>query len=128
MTYASKYGATQGIAERIAQKLRQLSRAVELQPVSADVSPESYEAVVIGSAVYYGSWLKEAVDYVRRQRFSMAARQVWLFSDGPLGSEANEQASRPKEIAEFQEYIHLGGIASLLARLTAASSRSRNGW
>ncbi len=107
ITYASKHGATQGIAERIAQKYMVLGRAVEIQPISADVSPEGYEAIVIGSAVYYGSWLREAIDYVRRHREALADRQVWLFSDGPLGSEANEGTSQPREMAEFQESIHL---------------------
>ncbi len=109
ITYASKHGATQGIAERIAQRLKLLGRAVDLQPISADVNPLGYEAVVIGSAVYYGSWLKGAADYVRRHREALAERQVWLFSDGPLGSEANEKTSQPKEIDEFQRSIHPQG-------------------
>lgn len=106
ITYASKHGATQGIAEHIAQKLRAIGRVVELQPISADVSPDRYAAVVIGSAVYYGSWLKEATDYVRRHQPSLADRPVWLFSDGPLGAEVKDGESQPKELAKFQEAIH----------------------
>lgn len=106
VTYASKHGATQGIAERIAQQLQAIGRVVELQPISADVSPVRYEAVVIGSAVYYGSWLKEATDYVRRHQPSLADRPVWLFSDGPLGAEVKDGESQPKELAEFQKAIH----------------------
>ena len=30
--------------------------------------PESYDALVIGSAIYYGSWLKEATEWVRRNK------------------------------------------------------------
>lgn len=117
ITFASKHGATQGIAERIAQRLRQLGRAVDLQPVSADVNPDGYEGVVIGSAVYYGSWLKEASDYVRRHREALADRPVWLFSDGPLGAEANAETSRPKEYAEFEEAIHPRGHCVFLGAL-----------
>jgi menaquinone-dependent protoporphyrinogen oxidase len=106
ITFASKHGATHGIAERIAQRLKLLGRAVDIQPIDADVDPMDYEAVVIGSAVYYGSWLKETTDYVRRHREALAGRPVWLFSDGPLGSEATEGTRQPKEIAEFQASIH----------------------
>ncbi len=106
VTYASKHGATQGIAERIAQKLRELGRVVDLQPIGADRSPKGYEAAIVGSGVYFGSWLKEATEYVHRHRDSLAAVPVWLFSDGPLGSEVAEGEGRPKEIAEFEEPIH----------------------
>ena len=60
VAYASKHGSTQGIAERITEKLRQLGKEVEAQPMDAVEDPRRYEAFVIGSAIYYGSWLKEA--------------------------------------------------------------------
>ena len=106
ITFASKHGATQGVAERIAERLKLLGRVVDIQPINADANPVGYEAVVMGSAVYYGSWLKEATDYVRRHRESLAGRPVWLFSDGPLGSETSEGTGQPKEIAALQESIH----------------------
>lgn len=112
VTYASKHGATEGIAERIAQRLRVLGRAVDIQPISADPNPERYDAIVIGSAVYFGSWLKEATAYVQRRRDALAARSVWLFSDGPLGTEAtvtNGGEVQPRELAEFQRLIYPQG-------------------
>jgi len=38
--------------------------------------PGSYEAIVIGSAIYYGSWLKEATEWVRRNRAALAQYPV----------------------------------------------------
>src|ERR1700731_2338808 len=105
VAYASKHGSTQGIAERIAEELRQLGREAEARPVDAVENPGSYEAFVIGSAVYYGSWLKEATEWVRRNRAILAARPVWLFSSGPLGTEVKDAEPQPKEIAEFRETI-----------------------
>jgi menaquinone-dependent protoporphyrinogen oxidase len=60
VAYASKHGSTQGIAEQ----LRQLGKEAEARPVEEVSDPGSYEAFVIGSAIYYGSWLKEATEWV----------------------------------------------------------------
>ncbi len=90
IVYASKHGSTQGIAERIAEKFRQLGKEAEARPVEAIEDPGSYEALVIGSAIYYGSWLQEATEWVRRNRAVLAERPVWLFSVGPLGTEVQD--------------------------------------
>jgi menaquinone-dependent protoporphyrinogen oxidase len=105
VAYASKHGSTQGIAERIAEKLRQLGKEAETRSVDEVSDPESYEAFVIGSAVYYGSWLKEATEWVRRNQAVLAARPVWLFSSGPLGTEVKDAEPQPKELADVRETI-----------------------
>lgn len=123
VTYASKHGATEGIAERVTQRLRIVGRTVDLQPISDDPNPESYDAVVIGSAVYFGSWLKEATAYVHRHRDTLAARPIWLFSDGPLGSEATETNGgevQPRELAEFQRTIYPQGHQIFFGALDGA--------
>jgi hypothetical protein len=45
----------------------------------------AYSAVVLGSAVYIGSWRKEAVKFLRANEKALADRPVWLFSSGPTG-------------------------------------------
>ena len=105
VAYASKHGSTQGIAERIAEKLRQLGKEAEARPIDAIENAGSYEAFVIGSAVYYGSWLKEATEWVHRNQAVLAGRPVWLFSSGPLGTEVKDAEQQPKEMAEFQQAI-----------------------
>ena len=105
VAYASKHGSTQGIAERIAEKLRQLGKEAEARPVDAVKDPGSYEALVIGSAIYYGSWLKEATEWVSRNQAVLARRPVWLFSVGPLGTDFMDDEQQPKEKAVFQETI-----------------------
>src|SRR5712691_1100431 len=105
VAYTSKHGSTQGIAERIAEKLRQLGKEAQARPMGAVEDPGSYEALVIGSAVYYGSWLKEATEWVHRNQAVLAGRPVWLFSVGPLGTEVKDAEQQPKEMAEFQQAI-----------------------
>src|SRR5437660_12777865 len=103
VAYASKHGSTQGIAERIAEKVRQMGKEAEARPVEEVSDPGSYEAFVIGSAVYYGSWLKEATEWVHRNQAVLSERRVWLFSSGPLGTEIKDAEQQPKELAEFQQ-------------------------
>jgi len=112
VVYASKHGATQGIAERIAAKLGEAGQEAEARPVEAVDDLASYEAFVVGSAVYAGHWQKEASAFVQRNRTVLASRPVWLFSSGPLGTEATDGkgrdltvAAEPKEMAEFEGAI-----------------------
>src|SRR5688500_8454366 len=86
VAYASRHGATREIAERIAATLtvaRQEATALSVED-AADLS--TFDAIVIGGATYYGSWLKEAAAFVRRNQLVLATRPVWLFSSGPLGT------------------------------------------
>jgi menaquinone-dependent protoporphyrinogen oxidase len=54
VAYASKYGATAEIAEKIGQVLRQAGLQVDVSPVNhiSDLTP--YRAIVLGSAIYMG--------------------------------------------------------------------------
>lgn len=105
VAYASKHGSTQEIAERIAEQLRQLGKQAEARPMDAVDNTGSYEAFVIGSAVYYGSWLKEATEWVRHNQAVLAEHPVWLFSSGPLGIEVEDAEQQPQELAEFQQAL-----------------------
>ena len=113
VAYASRHGATQGIAERIATKLERPGIEVTLQAVDGAESVQGYDAFVIGSAAYMGGWLGQATTFVRQHRKVLASRPVWLFSSGPIGSELVDakgrnqlEASAPKEFAEFSTTIH----------------------
>jgi menaquinone-dependent protoporphyrinogen oxidase len=66
---------------------------------------------VIGIAIYMMHWVKEAVEFVWRNRAVLANRPVWLFSSGPLGSDTSTSDPKlePKEIAEFRETINPRG-------------------
>jgi menaquinone-dependent protoporphyrinogen oxidase len=116
VVYASRYGATQEIAERIAATLRQQSLDATVQSAKRADDPVSYDAAVIGSAAYYFHWMKPATEFVRRNCDALTRRPVWLFSSGPLGTETKDAQGRdvlavtePKEIAEFRKIIRPKG-------------------
>ena len=103
VVYASRYGATQEIAERIAATLRQQSLEATVQPANHADDPAGYDAAVIGSAAYYFHWMKPATEFVRRNRDALAHRPVWLFSSGPLGTEAKDAQGRDKRAVSRTE-------------------------
>jgi menaquinone-dependent protoporphyrinogen oxidase len=113
VVYASKYGYTKGIAEFVAEMLREQGILADVQEVAAVHDLEGVDAFVVGSAVYMGHWMKEATEFVRRNRAVLASHPVWLFSTGPLGTETKDArgqdvlvAAEPKEIAEFKGSIN----------------------
>ena len=85
---ASRHGATAELAEAIADGVRSgLPEAAEVVVRRArDVDDVAgYDAVVLGSAVYFGHWLEEAHDLLLRYAVPLWERPVWLFSSGPVG-------------------------------------------
>jgi len=112
VAYASKHGATQQIAERIADRLTSAGQPAEARPAREAGEVSGYDAFVIGGAAYMGHWLKEVTEFVHRNRAILASRPVWLFSSGPLGTEETDakganlrEAAEPKEFAELVAII-----------------------
>jgi len=103
VTAASRHGGTDEIARRIGDELE---RALDFQALEVHVRPAdavddvlTYDAAVIGSAVYMGRWqeparrLVEAVDASRREL------PVWLFSSGPIGNPPQPEGDSEDAIA-----------------------------
>lgn len=116
VAYASRHGATQGIAERIAEGLRGSGLEAQALDVRAVRDVARYDAYVVGSAAYMFHWLKDATQFVRRNRRLLAIRPLWLFSSGPLGTDMVDAQGRdvmvtsePKEFAEFRASVHPRG-------------------
>jgi len=89
--YASKHGATQHIAERIAETLPRSGLDAQTQPIKAVTDVSDCEALVIGGALYFSSWVKDLTSFVKRNEATLAGRPVWLFSSGPLGTEPRDK-------------------------------------
>lgn len=88
VTYASKHGATAEIAQTIARVMRQFDLEVtshRIEQVNKDIS--NYDALVLGSAVYFGDWLEEARIFIKQHQQTLAHIPVWLFASGPTGED-----------------------------------------
>ena len=122
VTYASKYGATKEIAEKIGDVLRQAGLQTDIFPVISVRDLNSYNTVILGSAVYIGKWPKEAEKFLQTHEKVLAGRPVWLFSSGPTGEgdplallegwrlpaslQPVAERIRPRDIMVFHGYIN----------------------
>jgi menaquinone-dependent protoporphyrinogen oxidase len=102
VTAASKYGSTRGIARSIGEVLTTQGHETSVAPPEEVERIEDYDAVVLGSAVYAGHWLKPARELVDRLGDSLAARPVWLFSSGPVGDPPKPEGD-PVDVAEIMQ-------------------------
>jgi hypothetical protein len=84
VAYATRHGATRGIADRIAAVLDARGCHATALDVDTAVDASGYDAFVVGSALYLGQWRKEAREFVRDNSTTLRARPTWLFSSGPL--------------------------------------------
>ncbi|KXF88184.1 flavodoxin [Rhodococcus ruber Chol-4] len=112
VAYASRHGATAGIAERIAEVIRAEGHTADTVQLPAATSVDDYDACVVGSSAYLGHWEKAASAFVREHRDGLVARPVWLFTSGPLGTEeVDEQgqdvreSAAPRELPELTDAI-----------------------
>jgi len=98
VTYASKHGSTRGIAEAIGDRLGERGMEVEVRPVREVEDLERYDAVVLGSAVYIGSSMKEARALLDRHAEALTRVPVWLFSSGPTADDPMERALSARQL------------------------------
>jgi len=68
VTYASKYGSTGGVADVIGKELCSKDVAADVALVKNAGNVSSYQGVVIGSAIYMGKLMSEAIDFVEENK------------------------------------------------------------
>ena len=105
VTYASKHGATEGIARAIADRLRERGNDAQIHPAHEVRGLDGVDSVVLGSAVYAGSWMHEAMSFVHSYAPDLTACRVWLFSSGPLGTDVRDAEEQPKQLDELREAL-----------------------
>jgi menaquinone-dependent protoporphyrinogen oxidase len=79
VTYATRNGATAGVAEAIGKTLAEGGGLVDVLPVQKVSDLASYDAVVVGSAIQAAHWLPEALAFVQAHRAELARRPFAAF-------------------------------------------------
>ncbi len=85
VTAASRHGATKEIGEAIGSELAGRGMSVTVSPVEEVRTVAGCDAVVLGSAIYLGRFLKPARQFAEREAEALRAVPVWMFSSGPIG-------------------------------------------
>ena len=79
VTYASRNGATAGVAEAIGKTLTESGAQVDVLPMGEVRDLTQYRAVVAGSAIQGQKWLPEAVRFVQAHRAELARKPFAAF-------------------------------------------------
>lgn len=116
VAYASKYGATEGIAQRVGETLRQKGLDVDVTNCEDLREASGYDAYVVGSATYEFNWRKAARKFVEDNAEVLAAKPTWLFASGPVGTEKVDKdgndvlkGAEPKQFAKYEDLVHPRG-------------------
>ena len=92
VTWSSKRGGTEGIGRIIGEELR--ARAFEVIAASVDDvrAVDSFDAVIVGGALYGNRWPRKMRSFVNRHERQLRKVPVWFFSSGPLDDSADREA------------------------------------
>ena len=95
VTFGSARGGTEGLAQTVAEGLRDEGFTVDLVPAGQVRGLGGYDAVVVGGALYAGRWHKAARRFVKRHTAELRQRPVYFFSSGPLDGSATQREIPP---------------------------------
>jgi menaquinone-dependent protoporphyrinogen oxidase len=111
ITYATKAGSTVEIAAVIGENLSKRGFAVDVKPVSENPALDGYQAVLMGSAIRMGSWLPEAVDFVRKNQSALQQLPTSIFTVHMLNYKDDEtsRAARQAYTAPVRELLPNAG-------------------
>ena len=68
IVYATRAGSTREVADAIGKAMTEHGARVEVHPIKEITTLEPYRAVILGSAIRAGSWLREAVAFVKQNK------------------------------------------------------------
>ena len=105
---ASKHGATTEIGQVIEASIRSSGIDVELKPIEEVTALGPYGAVVIGSGVYSGHWMRHAREFVEVHEGELKQLPVWLFYSGPVG-DPPKPLENPAEVADVVKRLGARG-------------------
>lgn len=91
VTYGTKYGSTEQVAEVVAEVLRDRGLGVDLKPAREVKSPEAYAAVVVGAPLYIGALHKDALNFLTRNQQTLVKHPVAVFGLGPIHDDEKER-------------------------------------
>jgi menaquinone-dependent protoporphyrinogen oxidase len=97
VAYATRYGSTREVAERVGARLRERGVDADVKAVRDVRSLEGVGHVVFGAPLYIGSMLKDAGAFLERHRRALEEMPVSVFLLGPL--HANELDEAREQVA-----------------------------
>ena len=116
----------------VATDLREEGLAVDLCPARQVKEVVTYDAVVVGGALYAFRWHHDARRFVKRHANELRARPTYFFSSGPLDDSAAAKEIPPVKgvqklmrLVDARSHITFGGRLSPDAKGFPASAMAK---
>jgi menaquinone-dependent protoporphyrinogen oxidase len=84
VAYATKFGSTREVAERVAARLRERGLQADLVAAGQVKSLDGYDGVVFGGALYMFRLVGEGRRFLARNRKTLARLPLAVFGMGPI--------------------------------------------
>ncbi|HZP19002.1 MAG TPA: flavodoxin domain-containing protein [Bauldia sp.] len=118
VVWGSTRGGTQGIAEIVAQQLRESGVDAVATDAASARALDGYDAVVVGGALYANRWHPAARRFIARNIAVLRTKPVWFFSSGPLDVSADGDLISPtREVSVLMERVGALGHATFGGRI-----------
>lgn len=119
VTFGSKRGGTEGLAQMVADGLREEGYTVDVLPARQVKRVDGYEAVIVGGALYAFRWHRDAKRFVKRHTSELRQRPTYLFSSGPLDDSASKKDIPPvKGVQALMDRVGAHGHVTFGGRLS----------
>lgn len=122
MAYDSKLGSTAEIAKFIGSVLTEKGSEVDVKPLSEVDELDTYDSVIIGSAIRYDRWMPDATTFVRDNKKALIGVPVSFFftcltlaKPTPAALlKAEGYADKLRSIVPEVKPVSVGGFAGVL--------------
>jgi menaquinone-dependent protoporphyrinogen oxidase len=112
VTYATKYGSTEEVAQAIAIAMHEAGVDVETLPMRDVRTLEGFNGVVFGTALYMGTLHRDARRFLSSHREALSILPVSLFALGPVNKVEKEfEGARQQVSKELAKYPWLTPVA-----------------
>ncbi len=122
VTYDSKLGSTAEVAKFMGSVLSEQVASIAVKPLSEVDDLDTYDSVIIGSAIRYDRWLPEATTFVRDNKTTLSNVPVSFFftcltlaKPTPAAMlKAEGYADKLRSLAPEVKPVTVGGFAGVL--------------
>ena len=122
IAFGSKHGGSEGIAEHIAETLREAGHEVVVRPSERLDGVAGFDTAIVGAGLYAGRWVRSARRLIERNVPELRRMPVWMFSSGPLDDSARDAAIPPtSSVARLMKRIGARGHVTFGGRLAENS-------
>jgi menaquinone-dependent protoporphyrinogen oxidase len=141
VVYDTKHGATEEVAKRIAEAIREKGSQAELLNLrrkgSERASLAGFAMVALGGPFYMGRWSRRAAAFASAREAELAGKGFALFAlgtDEKLGEAAAKATLPPSLAAKARsayfggriDFARLGGLERLIMKIVTGGAESRS--